>query len=136
MKTLGIVCLCLCLAALPGRAELRVVAHPDVPVSEISETDLKAVFLLNKSDLHGSRVQPVLLATSLPTFCQFYLGKSQQALETYYRSRVFSGQGAMPVRLASDAAVVAHVARTPGAIGFIDVDSPSPGLKTLRVRSH
>jgi len=117
------------------RAEgLKVIAHPDVPVSEISAAELKSIFLLMKTSIKGSRVEPVIDGSSLRTFSFEYLGKTDQGLEIYYRSRVFAGTGSMPARFVSPADVVAHVARTRGAISYVSEDTPASGVKTLRVR--
>ena len=122
-------------AAGSARAEgLKVIAHPDVPVSEISAAELKSIFLLTKTSLNGTRVEPVIDGASLRTFSFEYLGKTDQGLEIYYRSRVFAGTGSMPARFVSPADVVAHVARTRGAIGYVSDGTPASGVKTLRVR--
>ncbi len=122
------------LAAAGPAAGLKVIAHPDVPVSEISAATLKSIFLLTKTSLNGRRVEPVIDGASLRNFSFEYLGKTDQGLEIYYRSRVFAGTGSMPARFISPADVVAHVARTPGAIGYVSEATPAAGVKTLRVR--
>ena len=63
-----------------------------------------------------------------------YLGKSDAALQTYYRSLVFTGKGSMPRTLGSDAEVTAYVAKTKGAIGYVSAGAGSEGAKTLQVR--
>jgi hypothetical protein len=70
----------------------------------------------------------------LNAFAKACLGKSGPALQTYYRSLVFSGKWSMPLSFASDAAVIAYVGRTPGAIGYVHDAAESSGVKTLRVR--
>ena len=37
----------------------------------------------------------------------------------------------MPKRFASDADVIAYVARTKGAIGYVSAEAKAPGTKTL-----
>jgi hypothetical protein len=113
---------------------VRVIAHPTMPVSEISADDLRSIFLLTKTMLNGHRVEPVLDAGMLRVFSSECLGKTDQALEIYYRSLVFAGKGVMPMRLGSSAEVVAHVARTPGAIGYVSEGTQLAGVKTLRIR--
>jgi ABC-type phosphate transport system substrate-binding protein len=67
-------------------------------------------------------------------FLNEYLGKSDSALQTYYRSLVFTGKGSMPKALGSDAEVAAYVAKTKGAIGYVSAGSSSEGAKTLQVK--
>jgi len=84
----------------------------------------------------GEHVTPVLLKENAihEQFLSQYVGKSDTAFRTSWRSLVFSGQGVMPRSLESEAAVVEFVARTPGAIGYISRATPHEGVKTLAVR--
>lgn len=122
---------------IPGKAsELAVIAHPEMPVSAISADDLRAIYLATKTSLgDGRRVHPVLRKASveMAAFSSEYLGKTESALRTYYRSLVFTGRWAMPVAFDSDAAVAAYVASTPGAIGFVRDASTARGVKALKV---
>jgi ABC-type phosphate transport system substrate-binding protein len=118
-------------------AEIKVIANPSVGASDISSDELKRVFLITKSSLaDGSHVEPVLEKSgpSHEAFLKEYLGKSDGALTTYYRSLVFTGKGAMPKSFASDAEVVLYVAKTKGAIGYIGAGTAATGVKQLEVK--
>jgi TonB family protein len=52
-------------------------------------------------------------------------------LQAYYRTLVFTGKGSMPREFGSDAEVVAYVARTRGAIGYVGSAASLEGVKTL-----
>ena len=123
-------------AASAAGEDVKVIAHAGVGVNEISVDDLRAVFLGTRTSLkHAGVVKPVLGRdqTSLRRFASVYLGKSIPALETYYRSLLFTGRAPLPVGFASEEEVVAYVARTPGAIGFVRESMPGGPVKTLRV---
>src|ERR1017187_9148991 len=94
-------------------ADLKIIANPSVGASAVSADELKNVFLITKTSLSdGSHVEPVLEKGG-PTheaFIKEYLGKSDAALQTYYRSLVFTGKASMPKTLGVDAEVVAYVA--------------------------
>ena len=62
------------------------------------------------------------------------LGKTDSALSTYYRSLVFTGKAAMPKICGSDAEVIAYVAKTKGAIGYVSAEAKAPGTKTLGLK--
>ena len=115
---------------------VKVIANPSVKPQSISADDLKRVFLgVSRSLADGSRVQPVL-AKSGPAheaFIKSYLGKSDAALQTYYRCLVFTGKGLMPKTVNSDAEMVEYVAKTTGAIGYVSAGADSKGVKTLQV---
>jgi ABC-type phosphate transport system substrate-binding protein len=118
-------------------ADVKVIANPSVGASSISTDELKRVFLLTKTALDdGSHVEPVVTKGG-PThdvFLKEYLSKTDAALQTYYRSLVFTGKASMPKTLASEADVAAFVAKTKGAIGYVGAATEAPGTKTLEVK--
>ena len=116
--------------------EVKVIANASVPASTISTNDLKGVFLETKASLDGAHAEPVLQKGGVvhETFLKEYLGKTDAALQTYYRSLVFTGKASMPKMLGSDADVLAHVAKTKGAIGYVSAAASTPGVKTLEVK--
>jgi len=126
-----------CAFAPPATAsDLVVIANPEMEISQISAGDLRAIFLGTKTSFKDARaVWPVLKkpGPQLADFCLQYLGKTEAGLLIYYRSLVFTGKWSMPVTLNSDAEVVAYVAKSRGAIGFVSDASNLMGVKTLKV---
>ncbi len=116
--------------------DIRIVVNSSVKVSSASREDIKAVFLQTKSALSdGSHLQPVLAkGPAYVEFSQEYLDKSTLALETYYRSLVFSGTGTLPKTLNSDKEVLEYVAKTKGAIGYVGSRGELAGVKALEVK--
>jgi hypothetical protein len=118
-------------------ADIKLIANPSVGAASVSADELKGVFLATKSSLKdGSHVEPVLEKDGPvhEAFVKAYLGKTDAALQTYYRSLVFTGKASMPKTLGSDAEVSAYVARTKGAIGYVSGEANTPGVKTLEVK--
>jgi len=118
-------------------ADLKLIANSSVGASSVSVDDLKGVFLATKSSLSdGSHVEPVLEkgGATHEAFLKEYIGKTDTALQTYYRSLVFTGKASMPKQLASDAEVVAYVAKTKGAIAYVSAGASTEGVKTLDVK--
>jgi len=118
-------------------ADLKIIANSSVGASSLSGDDLKGVFLCTKSSLSdGSRVEPVLLKSGAvhEAFLKEYVGKTEDALNTYYRSLVFTGKGSMPKAFAVDAEVVAYVEKTKGAIGYVSASASTGSAKTLDVK--
>lgn len=126
------------MTASPARAAaFKVIAHISVKASEVSPSELKGVFLETKTSLaDGSHVEPVLLKSGdvHDTFVRQYTGKTTAGLENYYRSLVFTGKGAMPKTLASDAEMVAYVKNTKGAIGYVSAGANTEGVNVLDVK--
>jgi hypothetical protein len=124
-------------AALAPAADIKVIANQSVGASSISTDELKGVFLATKMSLaDGSHVEPVL-GKGGPVhdaFIKEYLGKTDAALQTYYRSLVFTGKGSMPKMFGGEAEIVAYVAKTKGAIGYVGGGAATAGVKTLDVK--
>lgn len=124
-------------AAYASAADIKVIANSSVGASSVSVEELKGVFLATKSSLSdGSHVEPVLLKSgpAHEAFLKDYVGKSDSALETYYRSLVFTGRGSMPKAFATDAEVVGYVEKTKGAIGYVSGSAGTGGTKVLEVK--
>ena len=118
--------------------DVKVIANSSVKTDIISVREIQRIFLGESSSLgNGTRVEPVLGIDGPvhKAFLQQYIGKTDEDLKTYYRALVFAGRGSMPRILASDAEVVAYVAKTRGAIGYVssDIDTTVDGVKTLLV---
>jgi ABC-type phosphate transport system substrate-binding protein len=116
--------------------DVKVIANPSVSASEISTDDLKAVFLGIKTTVADSQVAPVLAKAghAHDVVLKEYLGKSDATLMTYYRGLVFTGKASMPKVCDSDADIVAYVARTKGAMGYVGAAVPTAGTKTLAIK--
>jgi len=126
-----------CGAADVQPGEIKIIANLNVNTSEISRDDLNRIFLLTKTSLPGAaHVEPVLekAGTACDLFLRDYMGRTNSALMTYYRSLMFSGKGSIPKSFASDSEVAAYVAKTKGAIGFVGAAVSTPGVKNLKVK--
>jgi hypothetical protein len=126
-----------CTAVTASAGDIKVIANPSVGASSVSADEIKGVFLATKTSLSdGSHVEPVLEkdGPAHEAFLKQFIGKTDTALETYYRSLVFTGKASMPKTLAADAEVVAYVAKTKGAIGYVSAAASTAGVKTLEVR--
>ena len=124
-------------ASAAQAGEIKIIANSSVGASSISAEEIKGVFLLNKTSLDdGSHVQPVLAkgGPAHEALLKEYLGKTDAALQTYYRSLVFTGKASMPKILASDAEVAAYVAKTKGAVGYVGAAADAAGVKVLDVK--
>jgi hypothetical protein len=127
----------ICAAVTASAADIKVIANSSVGASSVSADELKGVFLATKTSLSdGSHVEPVLEKGGPihESFVKEYLGKTDAALETYYRSLVFTGKASMPKAFASDAEIVAYVAKTRGAIAYVAAGASTAGVKVLEVK--
>ena len=126
----------LSLTANAHGAGVKLIANPSLNIDVVSVNELKSVFLEERSSLgDGTRVVPVLEkgGATHAAFLQQYLDESDEELQLHYRTLVFTGKGAMPKAVSSDAEVIAYVRKTNHAIGYVDADMPVRGVKTLIV---
>jgi len=116
--------------------DIKLIANPSVKADTISAGELRRVFLEESNSLgDGTHVEPVLEKDGAvhQAFLREYLGRTDDDLQTYYRVLVFTGRGSIPKNLGSDAEVVAYVARTRGAIGYVSTATSTDGVKTLTI---
>jgi len=128
--------LLLSLAAAAYASDVKIIVNSSVNAASISAAELKNIFLATSTSFDGSHVEPVLEkgGPAHEAFVKEYLGKTDAALQTYYRSLVFTGKASMPKELGSDADVVSYVAKTKGAIGYVSAGASASGVKVLEVQ--
>jgi ABC-type phosphate transport system substrate-binding protein len=117
--------------------EVVVVANNSVKASDVSSDEIKSVFSGEKSSLKdGSHVVPVTLkgGAAHDAFLKKYVGKDDGAFRASWRSLVFTGQGSMPKTFDTEAELVTYVGETPGAIGYVNKETPHDKVKTLAVK--
>jgi hypothetical protein len=119
-----------------GAADFKIIANPSIKAESVSADELKRIFLETASSFAGSHVEPVLgkSGAAHDAFLKEFVGKTDAALATYYRSLVFTGKASMPKQLGSDAEVAAYVAKTKGAIGYVSAATETPDAKVLEVK--
>src|SRR5215471_5702744 len=112
-------------------ADYQIVASKDVAIDEIAAADLKKVFLMEKTSAGGSKVTPVVQqgGPSHAAFLKDCLGESDQALKDHYKDLAFTGKAVAPKTVASDAAMISHIAMSKGAIGYVSSSAIPIGVK-------
>jgi ABC-type phosphate transport system substrate-binding protein len=123
--------------AVQARAQVIVIVNSSVKSTDASKSEIYDVFTgANSSLKDGTHVAPVLLKAGAAheAFLAAYVGKNDSAFQSSWRSLAFSGKAVMPKSMASEADVVAYVAHTTGAIGYISNATPHDGVKVLNVK--
>jgi ABC-type phosphate transport system substrate-binding protein len=121
----------LALASLPftvtetaAQSTVKVIVHPDVNVSTLTQGEVSRIFLGKKTFWEsGARISPVLPNEESPlteSFLAENLKKTVRQYRAYWKRHLFSGQGTAPKTFASSKLVSDFVAVTPGAIGIVD----------------
>jgi len=123
--------------AVAKAQDVVVIVNNGVKATGASSDDIRSVFSGDKSSLgDGSHVTPVTLKAGPDheAFLKTYVGKSDAAYRTAWRSLVFTGQGSMPKSFDSESAMVDYVAATPGAIGYVGKGTEHDKVKTLAIK--
>jgi len=110
------------------------VANEGVRITEISNADLRAIFMGTKTRFSdGSHAVPVTLkgGPAHEVFLRNYVGEAPEEFRSQWRKVVFTGQGAMPKAFDSESALIDYVAATPGAVGYVSRISPKNRVKLL-----
>ena len=128
------------LASMVGTAwagDIVVVANKGIGESSLSKKEIQSIFLGKKKSLGGTTVQLAILKGNAKDvhgrFLKTYVKKSPSKFKNYYKKLVFTGKGKEPKSFASEASLLAFVARTNGAIGYASADAVTHQVKTMRI---
>jgi ABC-type phosphate transport system substrate-binding protein len=116
--------------------DVVIVANKNVTLPEISEAQLRDIFIGSRSRLNdGTRVTPVLLkgGPAHEVFLRNHLGEDPDEFRNRWRKAVFTGQGAMPKEFSSETALLDYVAATPGAIGYVSRVTVAEKIRVLSI---
>jgi len=132
----------LLIAATPADTQestFKVIVNSGVAVSSLSPKEISQI-LLKKTTAwpSGLRITPVNLGVDHPTreaFSRAIHGKGAQPIERRWETLIFSGMGVPPLKLDTEADVVAFVRNNADAIGYVAADTPlPPEVKVLEIR--
>jgi ABC-type phosphate transport system substrate-binding protein len=123
------------LSAIVAHAEgLLVIAHPQVPTTNISVEELTLIYLIQRNSWsNGVPIVPVNREASSTTreyFSEQLFNRSPTDMSEYWNRLRFTGKFP-PLVQTSDQAVLGFVRSVPGAIGYIDAASQPTGVKVL-----
>ncbi len=116
----------------------KIIAHPSVQKNQLTQKELASVFLGRTRMWEGQGKNIVLVSVEpddlvMVQFLEQILRKSPSHYRAYWRQRLFSGKGGMPIECSNSADVLKAVASTPGAIGIVSVATLSTDVKYLKI---
>jgi ABC-type phosphate transport system substrate-binding protein len=118
-------------------ASFRLIAHPSVPVTSLSRSEVTSAFLKRTEKWpNGMPIVPVDQAHDSrlrESFSRDILERSVPMIDAFWQKQVFSGRGTPPTTKGSDAEVVAFVRSVPGAIGYVSAGTDIGDLKEIRI---
>jgi ABC-type phosphate transport system substrate-binding protein len=141
-RIFGLSCLCLALlqplAAQRHDVDVAVVVHPDTPISNLSLSEVRKVFLGDRQ--YWSTNIPVVLMIRAPVarerdvVLKIIYQMSESQFKQYWIAKIFRAESASaPKVVYSNDMANQLVTAIPGAIAFIDSKDVKPGSKVVRV---
>ena len=120
---------------LPLFADVVVVVHKDNPITELSQLDVKRIFLgKSKSFSTGAKAIPIDQINTSKIRHEMYkkiIKKSTSQLKAYWSKLVFTGKGSPPLIVDSDLDVLHLVAANPNMIGYMDSSKVDDTVKIV-----
>jgi ABC-type phosphate transport system substrate-binding protein len=126
------------LVAQGHEVDIAVVVHPDAPVSNLSLSEVRKVFLGDRQ--YWSSNVPVVLLIRAPVarerdvVLKIIYQMSESQFKQYWIAKIFRAEAATaPKVVYSNDMANQLVTAIPGAIAFIDSKDVKPGSKVVRV---
>ena len=131
------ICL-LCFLWPLGAEAQRLIANRDLAQSQLSRNEARLYFTLRRQSWPDAQpVRVFVLADDDPlhmAFAKEVLGLFPYQLRGVWDRQVFSGTGQAPTLVASETEMIARVAATPGALGYVWSAPRDPRVRILEVR--
>ncbi len=107
-----------------------IIANVKLGVTSLTKKDLQGIFLgkvtkVTATNKKSVKVRPVTLKSGKThdAFLKSHVSKTATQFRIYWKKLVFTGKSKAPKAYTSDKSVVAYVAKTPGAIGYISAST-------------
>lgn len=138
---LAVVLFVLLAATEVGEAQepaFKVIVNARVSASSLSEKEVSKIFLKKTTAWpSGLKITAVNLGVDHPireVFSQRIHGKGAHPIERRWETLIFSGMGVPPLKLTTEAEVVAFIGNNAGAIGYVAADTRLPDtVKALEI---
>ncbi len=111
---------------------ILIVTNPGTDISSLKTKDVKDIFTGKRTRWNGSG--KIILATLKDPgvhreFLRRFVKKTPSQFRNFWRRKVFTGEGKNPKAFDSEAALIAFVSKTKGAVGYIS----SPKRKGVKI---
>lgn len=119
-------------SALPVLADTAIIGHPGLP--PLDSATLQRIYTGKVVEVGGVRVTPVNLSPGSELRARFlrdYLGQDEDNYTGYWTVRRYVGKGTPPRELSSPEEMSRFIAKTAGAIGYIDETELTPDVRIL-----
>ena len=127
----------LSLAYHPASAEVLVVVSAEAPVTRLTNSDLRDIYLGRRTLIvNGVQVVPLDLTEGTAARSEFYThytGQTPAQIKAHWARQIFTGRGQPPQALASSRAVVERLVSDVKALGYIDPSFLDERLRVVTI---
>jgi hypothetical protein len=127
-----IVILLLCMFVHKGHSQIALIANKGVEMNISAITAVSDIYTLETQKSSNGVALVVFDLKTVPND-QLYaaIGKSATELKKIWMKMQLSGDGKAPTALASEDEMIAKIASTPGAIGYVSQAKVTDAVKTI-----
>lgn len=116
----------------------KVIVNASVTDRTISRAQLTRLFFKQDTKFPGGQpASPIDLVASSPAreaFSKAVLGRGVGPVKTFWQGQIFAGRASPPVEKSAESDIVAFVASTPGAVGYVSSGAViGDGVKLLSI---
>jgi len=116
--------------------DVIIIGNRRLPFDTLSTSELKDIYQRKKTMWgNGQKISFALLdgGKTHEQFIRHYIQKTPAQYHRYWKKLVFSGRGIPPVSFRDENSLMAHVALTAGAIGYVSPETKLSGVKKLKI---
>ncbi|MDQ7731552.1 phosphate ABC transporter substrate-binding protein [Halomonas sp. SpR1] len=122
---------------LPASAEVLVVVAAEAPVTRLTRSDLRDVYLGRRTlMINGVEVVPLDLTEGTAVRSEFYThytGQTPAQIKAHWARQIFTGRGQPPQALANSRAVVERLVSDAKSLGYIDSSFLDERLRVVTI---
>ena len=116
--------------------DVIIIANKNAPASSMSKEDIRIVFLAKKDQWDNGQKIDFVILQDCPEHADFlmkYLKKTSSQFQRYFKTLIFTGKGRAPRAFKTEKELVAYVAATEGAIGYVSTGTDISSVRVLTV---
>ncbi len=122
--------------ATNARGQVAVIAHQEVPVDTLSKAQLLDFYSCEAK--FWNKELPVVVIdlkpqTEAKTLFYKFLGMTASRMKSLWLKKMLMGEGEPPGTAKTEEEMLAKVATTPGALGFVNLHEGHKQVKTLMI---
>jgi len=116
--------------------DIVVICNKSVAESTVGKQDLKNIYMGKKTSWNDNKKIVFVVQDNSGVNDQFlstYINKSSAQYSSYWKEKVFTGQGTPPKSFATDKEMIQFVTQTDGAIGYVSSGEGLDNVKKLTI---